>query len=486
MLDLSLYTLIGKLNAENQQKLKMYCLDLLANVQLADSVTPTELPSPVVENSFCSLCNRPTLSSPSGFTCSNGHGGDNQFELTSDQGAAWAKLQTWLKTDHSVFVLRGYAGTGKSFLMKLLLTLPHNFVFSAPTNKASQVLAEFIGQQVKTTYSVLGLRMTAEDDKMVLTQATKLPDLGESPILVIDEAGMINSELAKLLRNACADYGWRIIFVGDPAQLNPVGEARSPVWRLAHPEHRAMLREVKRFDNELLQLSIKLRDLVKTPSSNFRIKNDNSNDEGVFVIRRNAFEDRLKSLKNDEWSANKVVVWRNRTAAYYNALVRKALGFKNDYEVGERILLAAPLISGETILGYTDEEFVVEAVDSRVFSLPEGSLETYALSVVGKSFSLYVPTRPEAFEAILNKRASIASNASGFARKKAWKSFWELKSTFQSIRYGYAMTAHRLQGSTYTNVFVDKTDILANPDLRESYRCLYVGATRPTKSLITF
>jgi hypothetical protein len=247
-----------------------------------------------------------------------------------------------------------------------------------------------------------------------------------------------------------------------------------------------MLREVKRFDNELLQLSIKLRDLVKTPSNNFRIKNDNSNGEGVFVIRRNEFEDRLKSLKNNEWSANKVVVWRNKTAAYYNALVRKALGFKNDYEVGERILLAAPLISGETILGYIDEEFVVEAVDSRVFSLPEGSLETYALSVVGRSFSLYVPTRPEAFEAILNKRASIASNASGFARKKAWKSFWELKSTFQSIRYGYAMTAHRLQGSTYTNVFVDKTDILANPDLRESYRCLYVGATRPTKSLITF
>jgi hypothetical protein len=484
MLDLSLYTLVGKLNTENQQKLKMYCLELLANVQLADSVTSTELP--VVENSFCSLCNRPTLSSPSGLTCSNGHGGAEQFELTSDQSTAWTKLQAWLRTDHSVFVLRGYAGTGKSFLMKLLLTLPHNFIFSAPTNKASQVLSEFIGQQVRTTYSVLGLRMTSEDDKMVLTQSAKLPDLGESPILVIDEAGMINSELATLLKEACTDRGWRIVFVGDPAQLNPVGEARSPVWSFAHPEHRAMLREVKRFDNELLQLSIKLRELVKSPSKQFKIKNDNSKNEGVFVTRRPEFEEQLLSLRLDEWSDNKVVVWRNKTAAYYNDKIRKKLGFKLPYEVGERILLAAPIISDEAILGYTDEELLVESIDTRVFSLPEGDIEAYAMAVADRMYSLYVPTRPEAFQAILNKRAEVASQSSGSNRKKAWNSFWELKSTFQSIRYGYVMTAHRLQGSTYKNVYVDKTDILANPDLRESYRCLYVAATRPTTRFITF
>jgi exodeoxyribonuclease-5 len=430
------------------------------------------------------------FTSPYGMVCPNGHGGTEEaapaFTLTNDQQLAWDKLQGFLKTSHPIFVLKGFAGTGKSFLMKKLLELPHNFIFSAPTNKASHVLAGFLGQSVKTTYSVLGLRMTAEDDKMVLSQSETLPDLGTSPILVIDEAGMIPSFMAKLLRRACADYGWRVIFVGDPAQLNPVGEDRSPVWSLAHEEHRVLLKEVKRFDNQLLKLAGKLRDCVKDPSINLRIANDNDGEEGVFVVPEHEFKRQIKKLTLADWSKTKVVVWRNKTADKYNQFIRKALGFTGDYAVGEPVLLAAPLVSDSVILGYTDEELIIKSIDARMFSLPEGTISAYAMAVEDRSFSLYVPKDPAVLTSVLNKRAELASSLTGTARKKAWQAYWELKQTFQPVRYGYAMTAHRLQGSTCEAVYVDQTDIRANPERRDAYRAMYVAGTRPTKKFITF
>jgi exodeoxyribonuclease-5 len=438
----------------------------------------------------CSVCSKPVFHTPSGFVCTNGHGGIEEevpaedLTLTNDQQNAWDKIQNWVKGDHGIFVLRGFAGTGKSFLMKMLLNLPHNFIFSAPTNKASHVLADFIGQQCKTTYSVLGLKMTAEDDQMVLKASDELPDLGNNPILVIDEAGMIPAFMTKLLTDAVANKGWRIIFVGDPAQLNPVGEERSQVWGLAHPEHRAMLKEVKRFDNQLLKLATKIRNLVKEPEGKLVIKPDNDKDEGIFVASSYEFEMGIK--KNKDWGNTKIVVWRNKTANYYNKMVRKSLGYVNDYHVGERILLAGPIISDGTILGYTDEELTIVGLDERIFSYPEGAIDAHVMTVADRPFSLYIPKDPSQLATILSARASYASTQVGKARKNAWNSFWDLKGTFQSIRYGYAMTAHRLQGSTYENVYVDKADILANRNKRESYRCLYVAATRPTKKFITY
>ena len=457
---------------------------------LADIYAYVKSKTPPTSNLRCSLCSKPVILTTSGFTCEDGHGGAEEevetpaISLTTDQQLAWDKIQHWLKTDHGIFVLRGFAGTGKSYLMKMLKTLPHNFIFSAPTNKAAQILASFLGQQCKTTYSVLGLKMTAEDDQMVLTGGESMPDLGSKPILVIDEAGMIPTFMAKLLAEAVAEQGWRIIFVGDPAQLNPVGEDRSPVWGLAHPEHRAMLKEVKRFDNQLLKLATKIRAVVKDPELKIQIKPDNDAQEGVFVTSSYEFEQGIKSVT--DWSNTKVVVWRNKTADRYNNLIRKSLGYTDPYHIGERILLAAPVVSDGAILGYTDEELKILEIDERVFSYPEGGVEAYAMAVEDRHYSLYIPKDPGKLQALLNKRAEYASKQVGKARKNAWSDYWDMKGTFQSIRYGYAMTAHRLQGSTYETVYVDQIDILANRNKRESYRCLYVAATRPTKKFITF
>lgn len=401
------------------------------------------------------------------------------IKLNDDQEKAFKSIRTWLKSDEPYFALRGPAGTGKSTLMGHVAELDHNFHFSAPTNKATKVLSDSLGRNAKTTYSLLGARMEANEDQRELT-IKSAPDLGQSPIIVVDEAGMVPKILIKLLMQ----QGYRCLFVGDPAQLNPIGETISQAWKLTR-EHRVTLTKIERFDNQLLQMSKDIRERLKTKRWSSPIKDNNDGVEGVFLKSRKAFERSILSLKLEDWDQTKMCVWRNRTVDSYNEMIRGALGFSKRYEIGERILLAAPLTENGTIIAYTDEEFVIHEINERVVSMHGADIETLVFNV-DREFSLLVPRSMSKFDAQCNRLAALASHEKGAARKQAWVRFWDFKNTFSVVRYGYAITAHRAQGSTYSRVFLDQSDILANPTKAEAFRALYVCATRPKYSLVSF
>lgn len=415
---------------------------------------------------------------------------EDTFVLTQGQAKAWAKLVAWLKTEESFFVLRGFAGTGKSMLQKKLAYYQgHNFYFSAPTNKATKVLSDFIGENCKTTYSLLGLKMVTNEDKKVLESTGRIPDLGNKPVLVIDEAGMIPSFMAEILEHLAFTRGWRIVFVGDPAQLNPIGERRSVVWSLAKKEWSSLLTEVKRFDNQLLSLSVKIRTALKNKDySESPIEDDNDGREGVFVVPKREMLKKIKSLKLEDWKTTKVICWRNKTVAAYTKIIRDGLGLKNDFDVQDLIMLASPIVdSGGQIRAYTDEEFQIKSIEPRRFEFEEGFLDARTLTLNDSSLVLHVPDDPGLLEAYLSKRSSRASRCkNGYEKRQLWGKYWELRNQFNSIRHGFCLTSHRVQGSTLDHVFVDQADILANSNEREAYRCLYVAATRPRFSLTTY
>ncbi len=451
---------------------------------------------PAENLTLCAECGLPQASTPSGLVCANGHGGAESVlteteqpvaeELTADQDVAWQKIKAWLLRDDPVFLLKGFAGTGKSFLMKKLLELPHSFIFSAPTNKASAVLADFIGLPTKTTYSVLGLRMTAEEDQLVLTQVDELPNLGNNPILVIDEAGMVPKFMVRLLRQACAERGWRIIYVGDPAQHTPVGESRSPCWsETKDPACRALLREVRRFDNQLLRLSMGLRQSVIDPTVKINIEDDNKDGEGVFVMNEREWSMEVKQLQLADWRKIKIAAWRNRTCDKHNRMVRKALGFTNPFEIGELVLLAAPLFQDGDIVAHTDEEVEIRGITERTFNFPEGTMDAWVFTT-NRSFVLNVPKHDSDLANLLNLRAGVASKKRGREAKEYWSKFWEVKHMFVPVRYGYALTSHRLQGTTLEGVYADMQDVMANNEKRARARTAYVIGTRAQKFLKTF
>lgn len=414
--------------------------------------------------------------------------------LSKCQEKALAKLDSWIDSDYPFFVLRGYAGTGKTYLMNLLTThrkfgAQRQVYFSAPTNKASQVLSIAVNQPTKTTYSMLGLRMEYNEDRVVLTTGKNPPYFPPGSVIVVDEASIVNKALMRILYATAKEAGIKILFVGDPYQLPPIGERSSRVWKLVSDQaYRASLLEVIRYDDQLLTLATNIRTCLAEKRYVSPLKSDHDKDKGVWKWKtqhqfiRNAIE----AIRSDPSEA-KLIAWRNKTVDHYNAIVREALGLKGDFAVNDRLLLTRPYERDGVVLAHTDEEFQLEGLEETSVDLDGDKLAAWSMHLNGaSSLRLDVPKDTHAYQQILAKKANIAKKSSGYGRKTAWASYWDTVNTFGAVRHGFALTSHRVQGSTHKNVFVDQQDILANRNHRESFKSLYVGCTRATTEVHSF
>lgn len=409
--------------------------------------------------------------------------------LSDDQKDALEKLKVWLYNDEPYFTLRGFAGTGKTYLLQMLNDFSISIYYSAPTNKAAKVLGAAVGRVAKTTYSMLGLRMEQSEDELVLVQSSTPPYFPARSILVVDEAGTAGSVLCDAIEDARQRCRIKILYVGDPAQLNPVKEKTSPAWRKARkPECRAMLKQVMRYDNELLVLATELRECIKQKNWHSPLRS-NHTDTGVWKWKtKEQFEKNLiKSVRAGNLDNSKVIAWRNKTVDYYNSIIREALGFRDPYCVGDRLLLAEPIEESGTLIAHTDDEYGVVNVHANKLNVDGVGIATWQLELKGdQELIVDVPQDVSELDRVLAQKARVARASTGQGRRIAWQEFWSVKSMFQKVRYGNALTAHRAQGSTYTNIWLDQMDILANRDKREAFRCLYVGATRPTTNLYSY
>jgi exodeoxyribonuclease-5 len=420
------------------------------------------------------------------------HHTNGRLILSKDQSDAWAKLKIWVHNSEPYFVLRGYAGTGKTTLLQLLNGLKVKVYYSAPTNKAAKVLGKAVGGiTAKTTYSILGIRMEQQEDKLVLSQGKDVPYFPRNAILVIDESSMCGTELCNIIQKIRASSGMKILIVGDPMQLPPVGEVRSPAWSFTKKEEcKAILKQVMRYDNELLILATALRACIKNKDWTSPLKS-NHKETGIWKYKdADQFERAILKAgsTSKDFVDTKVIAWRNKTVNYYNKIIRRHLGFEEEYCINDVVLLAEPYEEEGTLLAHTDDEFIVVGITMSSVTVDMQNIPVWSLHVKGdKSLTLNVPVDQSEVDMILGQKASFAKKKSGTFRTIAWKDFWATKAKFNRIRYGYALTAHRAQGSTYTGtVFVDQQDILCNHNKVEAFRCLYVACTRATTNLVSY
>lgn len=420
------------------------------------------------------------------------------YKLSRDQEMAWKRLEEWATSSKSAFILRGYAGTGKTFLLQKLASLNLDVYFTAPTNKATKVLSRATKSPAKTTYSQLGIRMQQDEDKLTLTFGDKPPYLPANSILVVDEASMVGEELYGFIRKVVKKTRCKVLFVGDPAQLPPVGEPFTKAWKATtDSDNRAFMRQVMRFDNQLLKLATKIRERLIDKKYVSPLKNDNDEYEGVFKLPQKDFEKLIdKHTEPKDWLTTKVIAWRNKTVNHYNNRIRTNFGFTAPFEIGDVVLMAEPVEMHGQIIAAIDDEYVIEDVDSskeRVWmdEVKEGVtlVDVWVLKLrddENQTLTIRVAKNQADVDFILSQKAKIARDADSKDRREAWKDFWATKALFSKVRYGYALTAHRAQGSTYSNVFVDQQDILANSNQAEAMRCLYVACTRASHAVYSF
>jgi exodeoxyribonuclease V len=425
------------------------------------------------------------------------------FTATPDQQEALDLMTTWLlagykshtKFEHTFpfFLLKGYAGTGKSFAITELAKSgpfkPSEILFTAPTNKAVKVLRNYLDDaglgacRTATIYSALGLSLQANGEVKEITKPEEPVDLSMYKVIVVDEGSMINRFLMAAIEEAY--YNWRVpfIFMGDPAQLPPVGEITSPIWSI---ENSYTLTKVLRYGDSMLELATAIRKVVDHPFPSIKIDFA----PPVHKVTRPQWLDRIiENLDLFKSGDAKVISWRNVTVDKYNAFIRERIyGFlqakQNAWLPDDKIVATAMIKDlDDNIIMRTDEEStVLEIVQGHHPIYPE--FEIFNLLVLNehdRKLQLRVLT-PSGSMALNNRLNELAMEAKGGKRYK-WREFWELKEAFSEVRHSYAITSHRSQGSSYLKTFIDLEDIMLNRNKAEAFRSLYVACTRQREEI---
>lgn len=421
-----------------------------------------------------------------------------EYTLNDEQQIAFDTISAWLRNreDHRwVMVLSGSAGTGKTYTLKPIIdSFRSRLVFTAPTNKATRVLRTTLASDAYrphcvTTYSLLGLKLEPSGEVKELVTPEEEIDLSKYAAIVVDEGSMVNKQLLAHLLDAAETYDVKVLFLGDQAQLPPVGEGKSTIWQY---EDQVTLTRVMRFDNQILKLATHLRGIVDHPAPRIRLENDNDGAEGVFALSKQGLYDTISRAAQDERDAwlqpdrSKAIAWRNVNVDGWNATIRMQLfgeHFTTKWLCDDRVIFTSPAkdLEGEPMAS-TDDEGTIIRISTSYHPL-HGDFKIWNVDVRLDDNRLVTARvlHPESLLPWTQRKQELADAARIDGRR--WKAFWGFVDDFHGLRHAYAITAHRSQGSTYETAYVDWRDILVNRTRHEAYRCLYVACSRPKSRL---
>lgn len=457
------------------------------------------------------------------------------MELTTQQNKAFEKIKVFLNSDASVFILRGYAGTGKTTKVKMVadyINQSRQLVMMAPTGRAARVLA------TKTGYEAVTIHKAIYEKAIVVSK--KINDVAESEfkfvfpiceskgsiVAIVDEASMVCSRKIKqelfvfgtdnlledLLKFVRPNFGGKVIFVGDPAQLPPVGESVSNALRTEYFLERGLkvieteLTEVLRQNGEsiILKNAMMIRNLLKKNKRNQFVFEEQKDD--VETVQPEHFLDKyLNYRKESEKHDSVIICYSNKSANKYNMDIRKALyGDDAPLRVNDILLIT----QNNYRLNRMNGEFVpVLSIGARI----QQSDPVYA-QIGGKKQRIIItlnfvqitvpnnegiPMRCMLLEDLLTSdKATISIDEHralyiNFCMrhpklKQGTEAFAEALISdeyYNAIRakYGYAVTGHKCQGGEWGKVFVDYTDRTGLDD--DSLRWSYTATTRAQKTL---
>jgi len=460
--------------------------------------------------------------------------------LNEDQLEAFFRIMNFLEAEvqdnENIYLsLEGYAGTGKTYLIKKIASCIRGTVaLTAPTNKAVKVLANMGAKDENTEYAtihkLLALRVkwtkprkgSNEEPKQILVRNYKVqPTVNDYDLLVIDESSMLDDDLFIMLDRE-RQGNLKVIFMGDPAQIPPVNRTDSiPLiaeerekWRIEHVVLEKNMRQTD--DNTILPVAYQIRnrrfenqDPLLSRISNANVKFYSSlhmEDKREFV--RKMLEYFLSGEFKEDANFCKAIAWRNKTVNNLNTMVRTAFYKGKRLQKimpEERLIADKPIFdrNGEAMIFTTSEEFVVkEVIETTLeYKLPDkGSelLEQYEMDIPGTEVTgTKLNTNIYTFKLYkcltdIGKNIEVLHEDSEktfwfmmrkLKARKNWDEYTKMIERFAQVKYNYAITAHKAQGSTYGTVFLIEDDIDTNPKTLERNRIKYTACTRPKDNL---
>lgn len=416
------------------------------------------------------------------------------FTLTKGQDEALGKLVRFLDSDDSIFLLSGSAGTGKTLLSSQVPVALRRgrMIGTAPTHKAVGVLAGRMPDvECMTIHRFLGLKPKIQGDKTTLIRS-KMYDPSEYydvRVVAVDEASMLDSAIMQYIAQDIEQWERKYILIGDRYQLPPVNEKESPCFTLELPDHcKHELTEIMRHGGPIIETATLIRDAIikgVEPELKQGLAEDGT---GVRLLKASQWEAALNAaIRKEEFKENpdfcRVVAYRNDTVMQHNQAIRGLLGEPTNvpFCVGDNLVANEAWTQQEEVIFNTGTEFVVAAMEDHTHPVyPE--LTGWQVWLEGvEGVPVYVLDLIKCRDLLKKKLAQLASAAK--QPGGSWHQYYALAEYYADLRVLYAGTAHKAQGSTFQNVFVDYKDIYVNRNKSEADRCLYVAVTRASKNV---
>lgn len=391
------------------------------------------------------------------------------FTLTTGQEAAVRGIGEFMRSDRQVFVLSGYAGTGKTTITtQCLPDVPGGVIHAALSGKAVDVLRSKGAEKVSTVHGLI-YRMVGEEPfcracgaagsgcghkrpgyrpRWVRQDGGPLRDAG---LLVLDEASMIDQATAEDLLS----FGTKILVVGDPFQLPPI----NGTGHLLKAKPDAMLTEVTRTakDSPIIELATRLRAGKASPAVGRMVNGEMS----VVVMPRADLDLTDPALAGDD---SMVVVGLHVTRASVNGKIRAAA------HGGQ----AAPLpLAGDKVLCRRNNR------DEMIFN---GQQFRCVADVTRRDGDKFVNLPIDA-ERTLKAWSVMFTNPK--AHEVLRPMTWPQRRQAHEFAHGYAMVCHSAQGSEWNNVtVVDESAVFATGSDPGGRRWLYTAVTRAVEKVV--
>ncbi|GAA4328456.1 AAA family ATPase [Mucilaginibacter gynuensis] len=457
------------------------------------------------------------------------------YTLNPDQQAAFETIQEFLKhPTTNILVLRGYAGTGKTFLMQHLCNWlekrEQKFCMLASTGRAASVLKGKTGFTTKTVHSELynfskidGIEENSKTDskinsngQMTLQFLLRAPD-EDKKLYIVDEASMMSCEVSK--DQAFATFGSgillddffevagqnKIIFVGDPCQLPPVGQAFSPAldvnW-LSAKGLTAMvvtLTKIERTnaDNGILTLATSIRNMSTQdiPARFPQLPARDLNNIKLHFSDKDIFHHYVQKYKATGANKTLAIARSNALVQNINKAMRRELYGSVDAPLQEGDILlvtqnnyAVALTNGDFVevleLGELKYRSHLVFQQVRIKALASDKETTMLLSMDALESPKGGLTNDQSQFLLMdfNKRMrakNIAQNSEKY--KKAMRDDEYMSSLKAS--YGYAVTCHKAQGGEWDDVYLFLESKMYGMPHNELCRWWYTAVTRAKKQL---
>lgn len=431
--------------------------------------------------------------------------------LNDEQKVAIEEITHFLKKGNpgEWFVLEGKAGTGKTTIMSKVLEPfmgKKRIEICALSHKAKKVLWEKLtdnlldiptGLNSNSLASLLGMTLNMETGEFAKAYTKKKPPIRWADIIVVDEASMINEEALIHIMDSKKPKA-KVIFIGDIGQLPPIRKVQngltgkpSPVF-LSENKSKLINRVRQTDDSNILPYSDYYWDNSVLNNGEeedpIPLESRKTNKQLVFSKSvENSVNDNkdlfLEGIKTNNPNLVKVVVYRNHTKKMVNSYIRDLI-YDNpkEYEIGDCLLFNDNYFRGGDTVFENSTEVSVVSIKKREFN---GKYHGHILNVTDGSRNENIEVISEVSLPAWNKHVSELFNAAkklpnGVRRNRALRTAWNARNRFANVDYGYTITSHKSQGSTYKNVIVIEDDILGVSmiDNVEKSQALYVAITR--------